>query len=96
MSEKNIIKIIGVGNGGCNIVNNMYKDGNLDVSYTVCNTDNKALEESPVPDKLFLESINGETNGRVAETLKLLRLRQLFSENLKMVFITAGMGSYWH
>lgn len=92
MSDKNFIKIIGVGNGGCNIVNNMYKEGTLDVSYTVCNTDNKALKDSPIPDKLFLESINGNTNGRISESLNLFQFWQLFDENTKLVFITAGMG----
>lgn len=92
MSDKRNIKIIGVGNGGCNIVNNMYKNSNLDVSYTVCNTDNKALKELSVPDKLFLENINAKTNARVSETLKILRIQQLFNESPKMVFITAGMG----
>lgn len=97
MSDNKFIKIIGVGNGGCNIVNNMFKEGNLDVSYTVCNTDKKALKDSPVPDKLFLESCNDETNDRVTRIQEITRnnkelFQQLFNDEPHMAFITAGMG----
>ena len=49
-----IIKVIGVGGGGGNAVNHMYKEGIHDVTFVVCNTDNQALAESPVPVKLQL------------------------------------------
>lgn len=97
MSDNKFIKIIGVGNGGCNIVNNMFKEGNLDVSYTVCNTDKKALKDSPVPDKLFLErgldKMNDWVTGihRVAE-YHIEQFRQLFNDGTRMAFISAGMG----
>ena len=49
-----IIKVIGVGGGGCNAVNHMYREGIHDVSYVVCNTDKKSLNDSPVPNHLQL------------------------------------------
>ena len=51
-----IIKVIGVGGGGGNAVNHMYREGIHDVAFVVCNTDRKALEESPVPTKLQLDT----------------------------------------
>ena len=51
-----IIKVIGVGGGGGNAVNHMYREGIHDVTFVVCNTDNQALEESPVPQKIQLGS----------------------------------------
>lgn len=97
MNGKKFIKIIGVGNGGCNIVNNMYQDGNLDVSYIVCNTDKKALKESPVPDKLFLDGCNDKTKDRITRIHDVAKnnieiFRQLFNDETRMAFITAGMG----
>ena len=65
-----IIKVIGVGGGGGNAVNHMYKEGIHDVAFVVCNTDCKALEESPVPVKVQLGSIvvsNGNAHLRVVE-----------------------------
>ena len=52
--ETSIIKVIGVGGGGCNAVNNMFNKGIHDVAFVVCNTDNKALNDSVVPAKLQL------------------------------------------
>lgn len=97
MADNKFIKIIGVGNGGCNIVNNMYKEDNLDVSYIVCNTDKKALKDSPVPDKLFLEGGNDITKDRITGIHDIAKnnielFRQLFDDETHMAFITAGMG----
>ena len=52
--KNSIIKVIGVGGGGCNAVNHMYNEGIHDVTFIVCNTDGKALQDSPVPIKLQL------------------------------------------
>ena len=52
--KTSIIKVIGVGGGGCNAVNNMFNKGIHDVAFVVCNTDNKALNDSVVPAKLQL------------------------------------------
>ena len=54
--QNSIIKVIGVGGGGGNAVNNMYKQGIHDVSFVVCNTDAQALKDSPVPERLQLGS----------------------------------------
>ena len=54
---QHIIKVIGVGGGGGNAVNHMYREGIHDVNFVVCNTDNQALDESPVPIKLQLGSV---------------------------------------
>lgn len=51
---KRIIKVIGVGGGGCNAVKNMYEEGIADVTFAVCNTDSKSLANSPVPVKVLL------------------------------------------
>ena len=53
-SNPSIIKVIGVGGGGGNAVNHMFNEGIHDVTYVLCNTDNKALQDSPVPHKLQL------------------------------------------
>lgn len=50
-TTKNIIKVIGVGGGGCNAVKNMYSEGIVNVSFAVCNTDSQSLSKSPVPVK---------------------------------------------
>ena len=53
-TTKNIIKVIGVGGGGCNAVKNMYAEGIINVSFAVCNTDSQSLSKSPVPVKIML------------------------------------------
>lgn len=95
--QSNIIKVIGVGGGGCNAVNHMYSEGIHDVSFIVCNTDNKALLDSPVPNKLQLghEGLgagNKPECGRRAAEESMNDIRQMLSDGTKMVFITAGMG----
>ena len=92
-----IIKVIGVGGGGGNAVNHMYKEGIHDVAFVVCNTDSKALEQSPVPTKLQLghEGLgagNRPEKGREATKESLEEIQNMLNDGTKMVFITAGMG----
>lgn len=98
--RKAIIKVIGVGGGGSNAVNHMYRQGIKDVNFVVCNTDAQALQNSPVPIKLQLgESLTeGRGAGSKPEIGKQSAIENLqdvidvLEENTKMVFITAGMG----
>lgn len=92
-----IIKVIGVGGGGGNAVNHMCKEGIRDVSFVVCNTDSKALEESPVPYKLQLghEGLgagNRPEKAKEATEESLDEVQKMLQDGTKMVFITAGMG----
>jgi cell division protein FtsZ len=92
-----IIKVIGVGGGGGNAVNHMYKEGIHDVAFVVCNTDSKALEESPVPVKLQLghEGLgagNRPAKAREATEESIEEVENMLNDGTKMVFITAGMG----
>ncbi|MBO4985421.1 MAG: cell division protein FtsZ [Bacteroides sp.] len=92
-----IIKVIGVGGGGGNAVNHMYREGIHDVAFVVCNTDRKALEESPVPTKLQLghEGLgagNRPTKAKEATEESLSDVQNILNDGTKMVFITAGMG----
>ena len=94
---KNIIKVIGVGGGGCNAVKNMYEEGISDVSFAVCNTDSKSLSHSPVPVKVLLGScglgVGGvPERGREEAEESIDEIKKLLSDETKMVFITAGMG----
>ncbi len=94
---KNIIKVIGVGGGGCNAVSNMYRTGIHNVSFAVCNTDSQALANSPVPVKLLLGTSGhgagaDPEKGRLEAQHNLEDVRQLLSDGTKMVFVTAGMG----
>ena len=95
-TRSSIIKVIGVGGGGGNAVTNMYCEGLHDVRFLVCNTDRKALESSAVPDRLQLGPGLGaggdpETGRALAEG-DLEAIDDIFDEDTKMVFITAGMG----
>lgn len=95
-----IIKVIGVGGGGGNAVNHMYREGIHDVTFVLCNTDNQALAESPVPVKLQLgRSItqglgagNRPERAREAAEESTEDITKLLNDGTKMVFITAGMG----
>ena len=92
-----IIKVIGVGGGGSNAVNHMYNEGIHDVSFVVCNTDNKALQDSPVPVKLQLgkEGLgagNHPEKDREATEESIEDVKNMLNDGTKMVFITAGMG----
>ena len=99
-NNKSIIKVIGVGGGGSNAVNHMFNQGIKDVEFVVVNTDAQALKSSPVPLKLQLganltEGLGAGANpekGRNAALESKEEIRELLSDNTKMVFITAGMG----
>ncbi len=96
----NIIKVIGVGGGGGNAVNHMFKEGIHDVSFVLCNTDNQALAESDIPVKIQLgrsitEGLGAGNRPVVAESAaeeSSQDITSLLSDGTKMVFITAGMG----
>ena len=95
--ENCIIKVIGVGGGGGNAVNHMYREGIHDVSFVLCNTDNQALNDSPVPQKLQLgkEGLgagNKPEKARKAAEESTDAVRKMLSDGTKMAFITAGMG----
>ena len=92
-----IIKVIGVGGGGGNAVNHMYRDGIHDVTFVLCNTDNQALNDSPVPVHLQLEKEglgagNKPERARQAAEETLDDIKNMLSDGTKMAFITAGMG----
>jgi cell division protein FtsZ len=97
--HKSIIKVIGVGGGGSNAVNHMYKQGIKDVEFVVANTDLQALNSSPVPHKLQLgvnltEGLGCGANpevGRAAAIESKEQIREMLV-GTKMVFVTAGMG----
>ena len=92
-----IIKVIGVGGGGCNAVRNMYNEGIGGVTYAVCNTDSQSLSRSPVPVKIMLgesglgAGANPELGKKEAEA-NIHDIENLLSDGTKMVFVTAGMG----
>lgn len=98
--NRSIIKVMGVGGGGSNAVNHMFRTGIKDVSFIVCNTDAQALGHSPVPEKLQLgETITkGRGAGCDPEVARKAALEsqdkivQLLSDSTEMIFITAGMG----
>jgi cell division protein FtsZ len=95
-----IIKVIGVGGGGGNAVQNMYREGIHNVSFVICNTDSQALANSPIPVKVQLgEKIteglgagNDPEVARQAAEESREEIKNLFNDGTKMVFITAGMG----
>jgi cell division protein FtsZ len=99
-SDEKIIKVIGVGGGGGNAVNHMYRQGIKDVDFAVCNTDAQALLNSPVPLKVQLGSEltegrgagNKPDIGRDSAIENIEEIGKLLSGKTKMVFITAGMG----
>jgi cell division protein FtsZ len=98
--HQSIIKVIGVGGGGSNAVNNMYNRGIKDVSFAVCNTDAQALEHSPIQHKLQLGihltgGLGAGANPEVGKNAALESkddIKALLSDATRMVFITAGMG----
>ena len=95
--EHSIIKVIGVGGGGGNAVNHMYREGIHDVSFVLCNTDKQALSDSPVPvrqqlGKEGLGAGNKPEKAREAAEESCEDLRKLLDDGTKMAFITAGMG----
>jgi len=99
-NNSSIIKVIGVGGGGSNAVNHMYKQGIKGVDFIVCNTDQQALDISPVPMKLVLGAslTKGRGAGSLPEVGKnaaietIEDIKSILANNTEMVFITAGMG----
>lgn len=92
-----IIKVIGVGGGGGNAVNHMYREGIHDVTYVLCNTDKKALGDSPVPNHLQLGKDglgagNRPEKARQAAQESIDDIKAMLDDGTRMVFITAGMG----
>ncbi len=91
-----IIKVIGVGGGGCNAVRNMFNEGVEGVTYAVCNTDSQSLKGSPVPVKLLMGEglgAGGDPEIGKSEAEKSIdSLRDILNDGTKMVFITASMG----
>ena len=99
-NQSNIIKVIGVGGGGSNAINHMFKQGIKGVDFVICNTDSQALNNSGVPNKIQLgvnltEGLGAGANPEIGEQSaveSLEDIRTMLSTNTKMVFITAGMG----
>ena len=95
-----IIKVIGVGGGGSNAVNNMYQQGIIGVDFAICNTDHQAMELSPVPTKIQLgpnltegRGAGSKPNvGKLACEESVEEVKKYLHNNCRMVFITAGMG----
>jgi cell division protein FtsZ len=98
--DESIIKVIGIGGGGSNAVNHMFRQGIKGVEFVVCNTDAQALETSPVPQKIQLGASLTEGRGagaipevgRNAAIENIDDIRKILLANTRMVFITAGMG----
>ena len=95
--QDSIIKVIGVGGGGGNAVNHMYREGIHDVSFVLCNTDAQALNDSPVPVHLQLgkEGLGAgyrPARAREAAMESIDDIRRMLDDGTKMAFITAGMG----
>ncbi len=99
-NQSSIIKVFGVGGGGSNAVNHMFRQGIEGVDFIVCNTDSQALELSPVPNKIQLgvSLTEGRGAGSIPEVGKnaaiedIDKIKELLEKNTKMLFITAGMG----
>ena len=92
-----IIKVVGVGGGGGNAINHMYREGIHEVTYVVCNTDKKALNDSPVPNHLQLgkDGLGAGNNpvvGRQRAEESIEDIKAMLNDGTRMVFITAGMG----
>jgi len=98
--QSSIIKVIGVGGGGGNAVNHMYKQGISGVDFIICNTDAQALELSPIPNKVQLGASLTEGMGAGADPAvgensaveSIEDIKRMLGSNTKMLFITAGMG----
>jgi cell division protein FtsZ len=99
-SKSSIIKVIGVGGGGSNAVNHMYRQGIVGVDFAICNTDAQAMETSPVPKKIQLgphltegRGAGSQPNvGKLACEESIDEIVDYLKDNCKMLFITAGMG----
>ncbi|WP_159799589.1 cell division protein FtsZ [Flavobacterium sp. MK4S-17] len=99
-NQSNVIKVIGVGGGGSNAINHMFKQGIKGVDFIICNTDSQALQNSPVPNKIQLgvsltEGLGAGANpevGQQAALESINEIEKMLDTNTKMIFITAGMG----
>ncbi len=99
-NQSSIIKVLGIGGGGSNAVNHMFRQGIEGVDFIVCNTDSQALQHSPVPNKIQLGATltEGRGAGSLPEVGKNAALedidnvKEVLEKNTKMIFITAGMG----
>jgi cell division protein FtsZ len=99
-NQSNVIKVIGVGGGGSNAINHMFKQGIKGVDFIVCNTDSQALQNSAVPNKIQLgvnltEGLGAGANpdvGQQSAIESIADIETMLDQNTKMVFITAGMG----
>ena len=99
-NQSNVIKVIGVGGGGSNAINHMFKQGIKGVDFIVCNTDSQALQNSAVPNKIQLgvtltEGLGAGANpeiGQQSAIESISDIEKMLDTNTKMVFITAGMG----
>ena len=99
-NQSNVIKVIGVGGGGSNAINHMFKQGIKGVDFIVCNTDSQALANSTVPNKIQLgvnltEGLGAGANpdvGQQSAIESVAEIEKMLDSNTKMVFITAGMG----
>ncbi|WP_298221203.1 cell division protein FtsZ [Flavobacterium sp.] len=99
-NQSNVIKVIGVGGGGSNAINHMFKQGIKGVDFIVCNTDSQALQNSSVPNKIQLgvhltEGLGAGANPEVGQQSaieSIADIEKMLDTNTKMVFITAGMG----
>ena len=99
-NRSNVIKAIGVGGGGCNAVNHMFRTGIEGVDFFVCNTDAQALQNSPVPNKIQLgvtltEGLGVGANPEIGEQAAVENIediKSMLGSSTKMIFITAGMG----
>ena len=91
-----IIKVIGVGGGGCNAVRNMFNEGVEGVTYAACNTDSQSLKGSPVPVKVLMgEGLGAGGNPEIGKSeaeKSSDSLREIMNDGTKMVFVTASMG----
>ncbi|MGY8920202.1 MAG: cell division protein FtsZ [Flavobacteriales bacterium] len=99
-NQSNVIKVIGVGGGGSNAINHMFKQGIKGVDFVICNTDAQALNNSGVPNKIQLginltEGLGAGANPEIGSKAALESaedIKNMLNVNTKMVFITAGMG----
>ncbi|MBA0884560.1 cell division protein FtsZ [Flavobacterium undicola] len=99
-NQSNVIKVIGVGGGGSNAINHMFKQGIKGVDFIVCNTDSQALQNSGVPNKIQLgvnltEGLGAGANpdvGQQSAIESIADIEKMLDRGTKMVFITAGMG----
>lgn len=99
-ASSSIIKVIGVGGGGCNAVKHMFEEGIVGVDFIICNTDAQAMQNNPVPVRIQLGVTltegrgagNLPEQGEQAAIENLSDVREVLEGTTKMVFITAGMG----